>query len=89
MRENQKTQDSTCDLLVFCIFYQKSKMLLWSIRTFWYKGSAENKKKSQVRKKCYIFQKQQPKTQRLIWGEKLRYDAKFLILSRYDIILDI
>ena len=25
-------------------------MILWSIRTFWYKGSAENKEKLQVRK---------------------------------------
>ena len=33
------------------IFYQKSKMTPGSIRTFWYKGSAENKGKWQVRQK--------------------------------------
>ena len=27
-------------------------MILWSIRTFWYKGSAENNEKWQVRKKA-------------------------------------
>ena len=26
-------------------FYKKSNLILWSIRTFWYKGSAENKDK--------------------------------------------
>ena len=53
MRENPKTQDSTCDLpyLFFLCFYQKSNMILWSIRTFWYKGSAENKKKKHVHEK--------------------------------------
>ena len=66
MRENPKTQDSTYDLHVFSHFYQKSNMILWSIRTFWYKGSAENKKKQRVRKKAHISQKQLPKTQSMI-----------------------
>ena len=60
MRENQKTQDSfVVYILLFCIyFYQKSNMILWSIRTFWYKGSAENKeKKHMFAKKAYISQK--------------------------------
>ena len=42
-------------------------MILWSIRTFWYKGSAENKKKQHVREKKYISQKQQPKTKIVIF----------------------
>ena len=68
MRENPKTQDSTCVLpCVFTILPQKSNMILWSIRTFWYKGSAENKKKIHVREKRYISQKQQPKTQSMIF----------------------
>ena len=50
MRENPENQDSTCDLQYVLIFYQKSKMIPGSIRTFWYKGSAENKGKCQVRK---------------------------------------
>ena len=41
-------------------------MILWSIRTFWYKGSAENKKKIHVYKKAYISRKQQPKTKSMI-----------------------
>ena len=67
MRENPKTQDSTCGLPNFSLFYPKSNMILWSIRTFWYKGSAENKKKRHVREKRYISQKQQPKTQIMIF----------------------
>ena len=64
MRENQKTQGSICDLPKnVSFFYQKSNIILWSIRTFWYKGSAENKKEIHVREKMYIAQKQQPKTQ--------------------------
>ena len=41
-------------------------MILWSIRTFWYKGSAEDKEKRHVREKAYISQKQQPNTQSMI-----------------------
>ena len=66
MRENPKTQDSTCDLPCF-IFYQKSNIILWSIRTFWYKGSAENKKKNTCSRKRYISQKQQPKNQSMMF----------------------
>ena len=36
---------------VFSQFYQKSNMILWSIRTFWYKGSAENKNKKMFAEK--------------------------------------
>ena len=75
MRENPKTQDSTCDLPCIFIFYQKSNMILWSIRTFWYKGSAAIKEKCHVRKNTYIYQKQQPKTQSVIkkgiWYKKV------------------
>ena len=67
MRENPTTVDSTCYLHGFSQFYQKSNMILWSIRTFWYKGSAENKKKKHVREKRYISQKQQPKTKSRIF----------------------
>ena len=56
---------------VFSQFYHKSNMILWSIRTFWYKGSAENKKKKHVREKRYIPQKQQPKTQSMIFQKSL------------------
>ena len=45
-------------------------MILWSIRTFWYKGSAENKKKSQVHEKAYISQKQQPEPKSMIFQNK-------------------
>ena len=58
---------------VFSQFYQKSNMILWSIRTFWYKGSAENKKQRHVREKWYISQKQQPKTQHMISQKHEKY----------------
>ena len=69
MRENPKTQDSTYDLAiyVFISLKIKTKMILWSIHTFWYKGPAENKGKKHVRKKDYISQKQQPKPQSMIF----------------------
>ena len=67
-----KNQDSTCVLqCLFSHLYQKSNMILWSIRTFWYKGSAENKKKRHVREKRYISQKQQPKNTSLIFQKSL------------------
>ena len=71
MRENPRTQDSTCVLPYVFTFYQKSKMILWSIRTFWYKGSAENTKKKHVRKKAYISQKQQPETQSVFFQKQI------------------
>ena len=74
MRENPKTQDSTCDLQYFSLFYRKSNMILWSIRTFWYKGSAEDKEQSQVREKRYISQKQQPKTKSMISQKSQKID---------------
>ena len=67
MRENPKAQDSTCDLQYLFICYQKSNIILWSIRTFWYKGSAENNKKRHVREKNYISKKQQPETKSVIF----------------------
>ena len=67
MRENPRTQGSTRVLPGFVCFYQKSNMILGSIRTFWYKGSAKNNKKRHVREKRYISQKQQPKTQSMIF----------------------
>ena len=73
MRENPKTQDSTCGLPGFSFFTKKSSMILWSIRTFWYKGSAENQKKNTCSRKTYISQKQQPKTKSVIFAEKHKY----------------
>ena len=49
-QRNLKNQGSTSLLLRFCVCYQK-KMISWSIRTFWYKGMAENHEKCQVRNK--------------------------------------
>ena len=70
MRENPKTQDSTCVLPYVFTFYQKSNMILRSIRTLWYKGSAGNKKNNMFAKKRYISQKQQPKTLSMIVQKK-------------------
>ena len=36
------------------------EMILWSIRTFWYKGSAENKEEWQVRKKALFLKDNSP-----------------------------
>ena len=50
-RKPKNQRFDLCFTIVFSQFYQKSNMILWSIRTFWYKGSAENKKNKHVRKK--------------------------------------
>ena len=85
MRENPKTQEirPVC-YHVFSQFYQKSNMILWSIRTFWYKGSAKNKKKKHVREKRYISQKQQPKTKIMIFHKSS--DMVQICQYRLDII---
>ena len=70
MSENPQTQDSTSVLRCFSQFHPKSNMILWSIHTFWYKGSAENKKQIHVREKRYISQKQQPTNQSMIFQTK-------------------
>ena len=53
--ENQKEKPKTKILLVFYngfhYVYQKMNMILWSIRTFWYKGSAKNDEKMTNSKK--------------------------------------
>ena len=46
-------------------------MILWSIHTLWYKGSAENIEKNKVHEKAYISQKQQPKTKSVIFDKSL------------------
>ena len=44
-------------------------MTLWSIHTFWYKGSAENKEKMTWSKKGQYLLKIAAQTQRLICGK--------------------
>ena len=42
---------------IFILFYQTVKMILWSIRTLWYKGLAKIKEKLRVRKKGLFLEK--------------------------------
>ena len=70
----EKTQKPKIRLVIyheFSLVYQKSNMILWSIHTFWYKGSAENKNKNKVREKAYISQKQQLEPQSVIFQKSL------------------
>ena len=53
-------------------------MILWSIRTFWYKGSAENNKKQHVRKKAYTSKKQQPNTQSIIFQKDIKINDFYI-----------
>ena len=69
-RKREKTQKPRIRPVfyyVFSQFYQKSNMILWSIRTFGYKGSTQNKKRKHVPEKRYISQTQQPKSQSMIF----------------------
>ena len=73
---------------VFPFFYPKSNMILLSIRTFWYKGSAENKKKHIFAKRCISLKNISLKLESYVFF-KLIYDVNILILASYGIILDI
>ena len=66
-RKPKNPRFDLCFTICFHIVYQQSNIILWSIRTFWYKGSAEIKKKIHVREKRYISQKQLPQTQSMIF----------------------
>ena len=79
MRENPQTQDPTCDLPYVFIFYQKSNMILWSIHTFWYTASAENKENIHVRKKGISLKNSSLKL-------KVGFSTKAQIWSKYVII---
>ena len=39
--------------MIFSLFHEKMKVILWSIRTFWYKGLAKIRKKIEFAKKLY------------------------------------
>ena len=56
IENERKPENPRFDLWLFTIYFShfrpKSNMILWSIRTFWYKDSAENKKKYMFANKC-------------------------------------
>ena len=62
-----KNQDLPGVLLHFSICHAKRQVVLWSIHTFWYKGSAKIKGKNQVRKKGLFLLRIAAKTRRLIF----------------------
>ena len=71
------------------------KVILWSIRTFWYKGLAKYNEKSRVLKKGLFLEKiivgtEKPKKKKFLYGVwgliSSRYDIKWSI---YDIISNI
>ena len=69
------------------LFFKENEMVLWSIRTFWYKGSAENKENGKFEKKLYL--KNCSPGSKADFSEKSKFGIWKLILSRYDIILNI
>ena len=52
------------------LFYQTVKMILWSIRTLWYKGSAENKDKRQGRKQIIPLKNTSPDSKADFWEKQ-------------------
>ena len=40
--------------MIFSLVYEKVKMILWSIRTFWYKGSAKTMENDKFEKKASL-----------------------------------
>ena len=61
-------------------------MLLWSIRTFWYKGSAENGKNDQFEKNVMSLKNSSPGS-KADFSEKSKFGVWRLILSRYAMVL--
>ena len=88
IRETPRNQDSTCVLQWFSLCYQKVKVILWSIRTLWYKGWAGNNEKWLVRKKALSLETSSPDSKAAFSG-KLELGIWGMILVRYDIILNI
>ena len=62
--------------IIFDFFYKNTNIILWPIRTFWYKGSAEIKENKHVRKKAYIWQKQQPEIKSVSFQKSLAMVSK-------------
>ena len=60
-RKPQTPRSDSCFTMNLHLFTREFEMIPRSVRTFWYKGSATNKGKWQVRKKGYILQKYQPR----------------------------
>ena len=51
----------------FSLFQEKVKVILWSIRTFWYNGLGKNNEKSRVLKKGVFLEKIVAQVRRLIF----------------------
>ena len=65
-------------------------MILWSIRTFWYEGSAETRENDKFGKGLYL-SKIAAQTRRLIFGKVGTgvLGIEDVILVRYDMVLNI
>ena len=73
-----------CNLPSFSFFEEKVKVILWSIRTFWYKGLAKKTMKNgEFEQKASILKKKVVRMKKLF--SKKIYGILRLILSRYDI----
>ena len=88
MRENPKTQDSTCVLPCFPHFPQSR---IWSYGRYTHPGIRVRPKTRHT----YMFAKKIDLSKTAAWNskydlsQKLRYGLNILILVRYDIILHI
>ena len=69
----------------FPLFYQQAEMILWSIRTFWYKGSAENKENDKFEKRATSLKIGSPDS-KADFSEKSLFGSWRSTLVRYDII---
>ena len=55
--KNKKQRFDWCVTMIIHLLYQKVRMIPRSIHTLWYKGSAENKEKKQLRKRTMSFKR--------------------------------
>ena len=81
IRENPQNQNLTGNYNDFSLFHKKVKVILWSMRFFWYKGLAKIRKKIEFEKRVFL--------EKIIVGmkklKKVLFGVWRLISSRYDI----
>ena len=69
-QKSEKTQKTKIWLVIyhdFSLFHENMNVIVWSIRTIWYKGLAEIKEKWRVRKKWLFLIKIAAQVRRLIF----------------------
>ena len=82
--KSQKTKIRIVFYPDFSLFYQKVKMILWSIHTFWYKGSSGKKENDKFEKRALSLKNSSPDS-KADFSKKVLFLVWRLILSAWRI----